>query len=150
MGSTRTHLLMTLTAGAVFVLDQLIKKWLVASQMSWQAPWQWLSVRMSTNEGIAFSVPFPRTLLIALSFAILAAALGWWVKNDHKTTAAALALGLFIGGALGNLLDRLIRPGVIDYLNILTGSFNLADAAIIAGLFVIIFQQHRKKGTLSP
>ena len=149
MRSTSKHILITLTAGAVFVFDQLIKKWLVTSQFEWQAPWQWLSIHLSTNEGITFSVPFPRILLIALSLVILAVALGWWFKNGHKTTATALALGLFIGGALGNLLDRMVRDGVTDYFNIYTGSFNLADVAIIAGLLVLIFQRHQKTGTLS-
>lgn len=150
MRSINKHVPMILTAGAVFVLDQLIKKRLVTAQFEWQAPWQWLSIRVSTNEGIALSLPFPRILLIALSLVILAVALGWWAKQSRKTTATALALGFFTGGALGNLLDRLIRKGVTDYLNISTGSFNLADAAIIAGLFILIFQRHQKTGTISP
>lgn len=143
-------IILVATAGAVFVLDQLIKKLLVAAHFEWQAQWQWLSVRVSTNTGIAFSLPFPRILLIVLSLIILAAALGWWAKQNRKTTAAALALGLFIGGALGNLFDRMIREGVTDYLNIFNGSFNLADTAIIAGLFILIFQRHQKTGTISP
>lgn len=142
-------IILVATAGAVFVLDQLIKKWLVTAHFEWQAPWQWLSVRLSINNGIAFSLPFPRVLLIVLSLIILAAALGWWVKQNRKTTAAAFALGLFIGGAFGNLLDRLIREGVTDYLNIFNGSFNLADTAIVAGLLILIFQRHKKTGTIS-
>lgn len=147
--SLTPHLIAIAAAVAVFVLDQFIKNWIVATQFEWQARWQWLSVRMSANKGIAFSLPFPRILLIALSVVILAVALGWWVKQGRKTTAATLALGIFIGGALGNLLDRLIRGEVIDYLNIYTGSFNLADAAIIAGLLIFIFQRTQKTGTIS-
>lgn len=150
MRSANKHILMILTAGAVFVLDQLIKKRLIAAQFEWQATWQWLSIRISTNEGIAFSLPFPQILLIAISLVILAVALGWWAKQSRKTTAIALALGLFIGGALGNLLDRLLREGVTDYLNIFTGSFNLADAAIIIGLLTLIFQRPQKTGTIYP
>lgn len=137
------HILMVLTAGAVFIFDQLIKKWLVTALFAWQAPWQWLSVRVSTNEGIAFSLPFPRTLLVALSLIVLVVVLGWWIKQSQKTTAAALALGLFIGGAFGNLFDRIFREGVVDYINIGTGSFNVADGAIILGILLLLFSHHR-------
>lgn len=120
----------------VFIFDQLVKRW--------------VSVGVSTNEGIAFSLPFPRTLLIALSLLIVAVAIGWWVKNREKTTRDALALGLFIGGAFGNLADRIARGAVVDYLNIWNGSFNLADAAIVAGILLLIFRHSSKSGTISP
>lgn len=127
--------ILSATIVVVFIFDQLAKRL--------------VSVGVSTNEGIAFSLPFPRTLLILLSILIVAVAIGWWVKNREKGTRNAIALGLFIGGALGNLADRIVRGAVVDYINIWTGSFNLADFAIIAGILMLIFKDARKSGTIS-
>ena len=142
------------TAGAVFILDQLVKKGLLAAhppagEPTFATPWRWLSISASANEGIAFSLPFPRTLLIVLSTLIVAAAIGWWVKYKEKTAGQAIALGLFVGGAIGNLSDRIVRGAVVDYLNVLNGSFNLADAAIITGILLLIFRRGSKSGTIS-
>lgn len=127
--------ILSATITVVFIFDQLVKKL--------------VSTGISTNEGIAFSLPFPRTLLIALSTLIVVVAIGWWVKNREKGTRDAIALGLFIGGALGNLADRIVRGAVVDYINIWTGSFNLADFAIVAGILILIFRDTQKSGTIS-
>lgn len=140
--------MLTTTVLVVFILDQLIKKWLIAAQFALQTPWQWLSIGVSRNDGIAFSLPFPRTPLIVLSILIVAIAIGWWIKNKEKTTGQTIALGLFIGGALGNLADRIARGAVVDYFNIFNGSFNVADAAIVLGILLLIFRRTLKSGTI--
>lgn len=141
-------IILVTTTGVVFILDQLVKNWLLASQFSFETPWKWLSVGISANKGIAFSLPFPRAPLIALSVLIVAIAIGWWIKNKEKITWQAIALGLFIGGALGNLADRVVRRAVIDYFNIFNGSFNVADAAIILGILLLAFRRTPKNDTI--
>ncbi len=133
-----------LIALSLVVIDQLIKYTLVTGGIFVWGPFRWLSIRVTENRGIAFSIPFPRALLIILSAAIIGLAL-WWFKKHTHTLGAALGFGLFVGGALSNLLDRIFHGAVTDYLNIATGSFNLADFAIIAGLLLLIFSPSQPK-----
>jgi signal peptidase II len=144
-------LAVALTAGA---LDQLLK-WgvseaLVPGQPVWLVP-RVLSLSLRTNPNGAFGLfaGFPADLrlpiLLALSvLAILAIsvftlrALGWSVT-------VSVALGLILGGAVGNQLDRLLRGEVVDFINIHFGAerhwptFNLADVAITAGSLILVF-----------
>jgi signal peptidase II len=71
----------------------------------------------------------------------------WLARATSRLTAAAL--GLIIGGAIGNIIDRLHWPGVMDFVlfHIETGSFefrwyvfNLADVAIVAGVLVLLYE----------
>lgn len=85
------------------------------------------------------------TVLISL-FAILATAVLVVVAFRVSSTVAAVAVGLLLGGAIGNLLDRLLREpaplrgGVVDWLQLTTRSksMNLADLAIDAAIAVVL------------
>jgi len=139
-----SNLLALLTTFGIFAADQLIK--LVAAFFPSgfiPTPLSWLNLSTSVNRGVAFSLPFPRILLIVLSFGIMGLALWWWRGQEKHTTSAAVGLGLFFGGALSNLFDRVFRHGVIDYLNIGVGSFNLADGAVILGILLLLLSHHR-------
>ena len=102
-----------------------------------------LEFRMAWNEGINFgllssSAGAARWLLIALALGISV----WiwrWASGERKNRAAQVFFGLLIGGAVGNVIDRLIYGAVADFLNMsLPGidnpfSFNVADVAIFLG-----------------
>jgi signal peptidase II len=102
------------------------------------------------NPGIAFSVfadsssPWMRGILIAGS-AMVIAVLAWLLvagRGIDSLTAAGLAL--LLGGAAGNLADRILHGAVTDFLEVWIGSFrwpafNVADSAITAGAVLIIF-----------
>jgi signal peptidase II len=85
------------------------------------------------------------TVLISL-FAILATVILVGVASRVTSTAAAVAVGLLLGGAIGNLLDRLLREpeplrgGVVDWLQLTnrTNSMNIADLAINAAVAVVL------------
>lgn len=79
--------------------------------------------------------------LIALGFAI------WLTKTDSKLSA--VGSGLIIGGAVGNILDRLRFGGVIDFLDFHIGelhwpAFNVADCGIVIGVAVILISQLKR------
>jgi len=80
-----------------------------------------------------------------VSFSILAlivvAALLW--KNGHALTTTSVGLSLILGGALGNLWDRLVSGHVVDFLDFYMGSyhwpaFNVADSAIVIGAILLV------------
>ncbi len=70
-------------------------------------------------------------------------------------TTARLALVLILGGAAGNLIDRLVYGYVIDFIDVFYGSwhwptFNIADSAISVGAFLLILDAFRGQGKASP
>ena len=109
------------------------------------------------NTGMSFSMlssagPWGRWLLVALSLAIVAALLVWLRRARSGWLAAAL--GLIIGGALGNALDRLLFGAVADFFDFHAfgyhwPAFNVADMAIFGGVAFIVlegFTERRGKG----
>jgi signal peptidase II len=108
------------------------------------------------NTGAAFSLfadstsPFRTALLIAFSLAALAvvAMLLWRGRNEFNS--ATLALSLILGGALGNLWDRLTDGKVTDFLDFYVGvhhwpPFNVADSAIVVGALLLVMRMLGKE-----
>lgn len=109
-----------------------------------------LNLRMAWNEGINFglfasSAEVMRWLLVAIAFAVCI----WvaiWVQRSRPGRFGRVAAGLLIGGALGNVIDRIAYGAVADFLNMsLPGwrnpySFNVADIAIFAGAIGLVLQ----------
>ena len=100
---------------------------------------------LTCNTGISFGL-FNRSNLGSLVFAVAGAViiivLLFWLSRV-RGALMAVALGLVIGGALGNVIDRLRFDGVVDFLYFHAGSwgwpaFNLADAAICLGVAAIL------------
>ena len=105
-----------------------------------------LDLTLRWNRGISFSL-FARDsasaeiVLLALTLAATAL-LAWWLSRSRSGLPAA-GLGLIIGGALGNAIDRIVHGAVIDYLDLHAFGrhffvFNLADAAINIGVVLLI------------
>lgn len=116
-----------------------------------------LNFRYGENTGINFGLfgggsEASRWLLIVISLAICAA-LSWWLSREkHNSRLMLLSGGLVIGGALGNVADRLLYGYVLDFLNMsccgITNPFvfNVADIFIFAGAAgLILFDQGSKK-----
>jgi signal peptidase II len=83
-----------------------------------------------------------------LAFKVAAVVLLWLWLARTSARLTACALGLIIGGALGNAADRLHWPGVMDFVDLHVGQlhwyvFNVADAAIVAGVIGLIYQSLR-------
>ena len=78
-------------------------------------------------------------------FSLLAViALAVWLAQPEQTRFTAISVGLIMGGALGNALDRLIRPGVADFFSLHAFGynwyiFNVADIAIVAGVVGLLY-----------
>jgi signal peptidase II len=149
-----------LTAAAVFVADQA-SKYAVVHGLNLDQKLRidvlppWLSFRMAWNEGINFgllagSADLMRWVLIALALAI--SVWVWiWVRGEPHSRLVQVAAGLLIGGAMGNVIDRVLYGAVADFLNMgLPGfdnpySFNIADIAIFAGAIGLVLFTGREK-----
>jgi len=147
-----------LIAVAVFVLDRLAK-WLVIRNIVLEdnvpvIPGFFRLTHLE-NPGAAFSLfadspsALRTGLLIAVSVTALAvvALLLWFRRNTFNFTTVALAL--IMGGALGNLWDRLSDGKVTDFLDFYIGAhhwppFNLADSAIVVGALLLMLRMLRK------
>ena len=151
---------MGLFALVAFVMDQA-SKWLV---FHWLNLWEvqridvidpLLVFRPGINEGINFGLfgggsGAQRIVLIAVAL-VLCTLLAVWAWRSFTTTRAFASAGFVIGGALANALDRVIYPGVLDFLNMSCCGFtnpylfNLADVFIFAGAFGLILWTGEKK-----
>ena len=136
------------TALAAFLLDQF-SKWLVVRRMGLREIGEidlwppYLAFRMAWNRGVNFGLfggggDLTRWLLIALALTIVT----WvtlWVARSRPGRLAQLSAGLLVGGALGNVIDRLAYGAVADFLNMSCCgienpfAFNIADIAVFAG-----------------
>lgn len=140
-----------LVAGLVFVLDRATKIWVVdhldLPRRLHIPVWDpWLNFSMAWNEGVNFGLfdfgPAGRWVLVALAVAIIAG-LVLWVRRTRGWGPAA-GVGLIVGGAVGNVWDRLQYGAVADFLNMSCCgirnpfAFNVADAAIFLGAAVLI------------
>jgi len=97
------------------------------------------------NAGIAFSLlaGFGPAALIWLMIAVSAVVLGFWAGSRDGGNLAALGYALILGGAVGNLIDRIRFGYVIDFLLLHFGYrtlfvFNLADAALTLGPIILL------------
>ncbi|MDR0550046.1 MAG: signal peptidase II [Deltaproteobacteria bacterium] len=134
--------------GLALVLD-LAAKWLVLSEMTLmevRPVTSFFNLVLVENKGAAFSFLSSQGSYQGLKMAGLAiiamAPLGYFVVESKNKTAIK-ALGLILGGALGNIHDRLRYDAVVDFLDFYYRdhhwpAFNLADAAIVVGVVVFL------------
>ncbi|WP_343080680.1 signal peptidase II [Ostreiculturibacter nitratireducens] len=148
------------TALVVLILDQISKFWVVhlleldRKRVIEVLP-PWLDFRIAWNRGVNFglfsnSAEFGRWILIALALGI--STWVWlWVRRAAHRPIVHVSAGLLIGGALGNVVDRLIYGAVADFLNVgFPGfdnpySFNVADIAIFVGAAGLVLFTGREK-----
>ena len=141
------------TALAIFIADQ-ITKWIVSGPLALQARVQIeilpiFNLTWVENNGISLGLlnattPTGRWVLVAMTAAI-AIGVAWWITREEKR-GDQLALGLVLGGALGNIVDRVRHGYVVDFADLHFGAFrpflvfNVADAAISIGVVILLLR----------
>jgi signal peptidase II len=136
--------------------DQAVKLWLLfvyrLAERGAVAVAPFVDFILTWNTGISYGWfqqqgPFGQWALLALK--VVAVALLWIWLTRTDTRPSALALGLIIGGAIGNAIDRLAYGAVADFvlLHLEIGGgrfnwyvFNLADVAIVAGVAILLYE----------
>nr|WP_231564688.1 signal peptidase II [Paracoccus halophilus] len=149
-----------LTAALIFVLDQALK-YLVVHMLRLDQLREinvldpWLNLRMAWNQGMNFGMfaseqDGTRWILIGIALAVCL----WvaiWVGRSKPSVFAQISAGLLIGGALGNVVDRVLYGAVADFLNMSLPnwrnpySFNVADITIFLGAIGLVLQPPEKK-----
>lgn len=146
--SRKTELLVALVlALAVFVLDQGLKA-VVQGAMS---PGEsipvipgFLSITYIRNAGGAFGILGGSQVLLLIGSAVAVGVVLWMLIAGQRSRLATLACGLILGGAAGNLLDRLTTGEVTDYVHFsFWYVFNAADAAITIGVATLLLSTFR-------
>lgn len=114
-----------------------------------------LTFRMAWNEGInfgLFSGLDMRWILIGVAMAISGFVL-WWVHKENGSRWTYISAGFLVGGAMGNIVDRLLYGAVADFLNMSCCgisnpfAFNVADVAIFAGAIGLVMFTSDKKSS---
>lgn len=134
----------------VVVLDQASKQFAEAQLTPHQAVnlMPYFDWYLTYNTGAAFSFladagGWQRWLFTAIAIIMSVLIVQWIRKLPAEDTLAAISLSLILGGAIGNLIDRIYLGHVIDYIQIWLGAypfpaFNIADAAISVGAVLLI------------
>ena len=155
--------LLLISAASIFTLDQ-ITKYLVVFYMNLiergqMSVWPgFIHFHMAWNSGINFGLfsnngLAARWILIAIALGICGV-VAYWMRRETRPIAL-MSGGMVIGGALGNVIDRILYGSVADFLNITCCglynpfAFNVADIAIFAGLLgLMLFASDPKKPNL--
>jgi signal peptidase II len=132
------------------VLDQITKTW-VSSHLSFNQPVNILphfDLRLLHNTGAAWSIladqgGWQRWFLSALAIIVSIVIMIWLTRLNSKQRWLACALALILGGALGNVMDRIIYGYVVDFIDIYYQTwhwpaFNIADIAISIGAVMLL------------
>ncbi|MDC1267558.1 signal peptidase II [Amylibacter sp.] len=147
--------------GIIFILIDQISKWFILEQLdldiigSYDVYSPFLTLKMGWNTGINFglfseSYFSMRWILVAISLGICLFLLFW--SRKLKGNFAPILIGLIVGGAVGNVIDRVRFGAVIDFLNMSCCGinnpyiFNLADIFVFTGLvFLLVFLERFQK-----
>ena len=145
---SRDYATLLVTAGLVIALDQWTK-WLVRSSLPFQGTWlpeglEWLGPYARIvhwhNSGAAFgSFQSGNSVFMVLAVLVILVILYYYPRVDARDWTLRLAMSLQLGGAAGNLIDRIHQGRVTDFISI--GSFpvfNIADSAISIGVAVLL------------
>lgn len=139
-------------AAAIFVVDQLVKLWIIAG-LGLQAKGSInllpiLSLTWVENRGVSMGLlqadgAKERWILTGVT-ALIAAGVAWWMRKETNRIDI-LALALVLGGALGNIVDRVRFGYVVDFVHVHVGTwsfyvFNVADAAITIGVAILLLR----------
>jgi signal peptidase II len=134
----------------VVVLDQLSKYWMVTSFAEYEVlrVWPVFNLTLVYNTGAAFSFlsdagGWQRWFFITIGVLVSAAMVVWLSRLDVRERLTAYGLALVVGGAIGNVIDRIVLGKVVDFLqwhwqDWYWPSFNLADSAITLGVVLLL------------
>lgn len=151
----------------VLLLDQASKLWILRNFQEFEVVQVWpvFNLTLVYNRGAAFSFladagGWQHYLFVGVAVVVSLVLVVWLWTADPRRRLEAWALSLILGGALGNLVDRLLLGKVVDFLQWhwqqhYFPSFNLADAAITLGVVLMLVEWlrdalRRNRGPVRP
>ena len=159
----RDILILPATAALVLLVDQiskyLVTTWLAEGQSwdiaSWLAPF--FRITYVTNTGAAFGL-FPQwgSFFVVVAVVVIVAIVLYYHSLPDGQWLMRIALGLQLGGAIGNLVDRLRYGSVVDFIDLNFWPlhnwpiFNLADGSVVTGVtllaLMMLWEERRERG----
>ncbi len=145
-GRSRHWALIVAVAATVIAVDQLTKWWALHALRTHTIHLVWtLRFNLTRNTGAAFSMAGGRGAIIGLA-ALVVVAVVVWQGAGVSGRLGAVAVGLVLGGALGNLIDRAFRGGggflggaVVDFIDFQWWPiFNVADSCVVIGAILLV------------
>lgn len=149
-GITRLTGLGVAMAILAIAADQLVKNWLLLGPMQQPQVFEltsFFNIVSAWNKGVSFSMfwtsaQYGPWILSGVALVISLGLAVWLTRVTHRLTA--LGIGLVIGGALGNVIDRLRFGAVFDFLDFYIGNyhwpaFNVADSCITVGVVLLLW-----------
>ncbi len=134
-------------AAAILIADQASKQAALGLEGASREILPFFNLVLVWNRGVSFGLfnhgePLPPILFVLVSLGIAALFCFWLFRAENRMMA--LAIGSVIGGAVGNVIDRLRFGAVVDFLDFhIAGihwpAFNIADSAIVVGIALIVF-----------
>ncbi|MGH2465552.1 MAG: signal peptidase II [Candidatus Limnocylindrales bacterium] len=133
-------------AAIVLVLDQLAKAWIVGNIAPGQVVdviGSWVRLIFSRNDGALFGLFGSSATLFAIGSLAVLVLIIWYHARSPRSLLLSIALGLLLGGALGNLIDRIRLGYVVDFVDMGIGSlrfftFNVGDSAISTAILLLL------------
>jgi signal peptidase II len=149
--------LLTLSA-TIVLLDWLTKMWITANVARYETfnivP-GFLNITHIQNPGVAFGLfnrlgDFGPPVLVAAGLAALAVVALYFRRTGREERLLLWSLALILGGAVGNLLDRIAHGAVTDFVDVFVGTyhwhtFNVADSAISVGICLMLLDVLRER-----
>ncbi|MDR5657929.1 signal peptidase II [Serpentinicella sp. ANB-PHB4] len=128
----------------IIIFDQITKTWVVSSLKEIRQMYIVENILHFTyveNRGAAFGIMQDQKLFfIIVTFIILAVMIYYLLTIDNLKKSVIVSLSLIIGGAIGNLIDRIRFGYVIDFIDFRVWPvFNIADIAIVIGQIILIY-----------
>lgn len=121
------------------LIDQVLKYFVDIGRPRFEI-FSWFRIVYAENFGIAFSLPITGWLTVVLTLIILGVLANWWKKSLFN-----LPFVLLFAGAIGNLIDRMFRGFVVDYLSFWSFPiFNFADICISFGVALLFWHEFKE------
>ncbi len=129
-------------AGLTVLVDQL-SKWWAGRALGLGEPrplaLPWVQLTLVHNTGAAFGL-FQRWTWIFVAVSLVTCGIILWSLRQERRGSPSIALALILGGAVGNLIDRVVRGYVVDFIDLRVWPvFNVADSAITIGVAMILW-----------
>ncbi len=150
--AVRRWLLLIVLVALVLLIDQLSKTWIVENippgDMRQPVPAlaDYFQITHSANMGAAFGL-FPQAgdLIRVIALVVTAGLVFFYPRLPADAILSRIAIGLIVGGALGNVIDRVRYGHVVDFINyripgVISNVSNLADHAILLGVMIILLE----------
>jgi len=138
-----------LVAGVVVVADQVVKELVRSGLQRGETRDLVAGIKLvdARNTGVAFGQLQGAGVVVSLLIAAAVVALVVYVSRNAQRPLVWLPAGLLLGGALGNVIDRVREGAVVDFLKLPHWpAFNVADAAITIGVLTLVFVMERGDG----